>query len=233
MKLPRLPEAPASLEGRIHRRLAFTLQALLAIGAALALFDARWMAAATTLGVLFISLLPTLLGRRLKVHIPAEFELLAVVFIYAALFLGEVRGYYVRFWWWDIVLHTMSGFLLGTLGFLLVYVLNEKPELGLHMKPGFVALFAFMFALGVGAIWEIFEFVMDQTFGLNMQKSGLHDTMGDLIVDAIGALVISLIGWSYLGTAGSKSFLERWIQRFIDENPRLFRSSRQGSNGGR
>ncbi|WP_164102718.1 hypothetical protein [Candidatus Laterigemmans baculatus] len=231
MKLPRRPEPPAALAGRIHRRLVITLQGLLALGVALALFDARWMAAATTFGVLLVSLLPTLLGRRLKVHVPAEFELLAVVFIYAALFLGEVRGYYVRFWWWDLLLHTMSGFLLGLLGFLLVYVLNEKPALGLHMKPGFVALFAFMFALGVGTLWEIFEFAMDQAFGLNMQKSGLQDTMGDLIVDAIGALVIALIGWSYLKTAGSKSFLERRIRRFVDENPRLFPASRQNASG--
>lgn len=216
-------------DGRLHRRLAWTLHCLLAMGAVLAFFDARWMAAATTLGVIFVSILPTLLGRRLNVRIPAEFELLAVIFIYAALFLGEVRGYYMRFWWWDIALHTMSGFLLGVLGFLLVYVLNEKPDLEFHMKPGFVALFAFMFALGVGALWEIFEYAMDHLFGLNMQKSGLADTMGDLIVDAIGALVISLLGWSYLRTAGANSFLERYIQRFVDENPRFFRSSRRES----
>ena len=58
----------------------------------------------------------TRLGRRLKVNIPPEFEAWSVVFIYASLFLGEVKGYYARFWWWDLLLHTGSGLLLGTLG---------------------------------------------------------------------------------------------------------------------
>ena len=93
------------------------------------------------------------------------------------------------------------------------------------MKPGFVALFAFMFTMGMGAIWEIFEFVVDQTLNLNMQKSGLIDTMWDLIIDAGGAIVISLMGWSYLSNVGSSSFLERWISAFVKANPRLFRLS--------
>ena len=33
----------------------------------------------------------------------------------------------------------------------------------------------------------MFEFFMDRTFGLNMMKSGLNDTMGDLIVNCLGA----------------------------------------------
>ena len=111
---------------------------------------------------------------------------------------------------------------MGITGFLLVHVLNEHEEVEIHMKPRFVALFAFMFAMGMGAVWEIFEFGMDQFFGLNMQKSGLVDTMWDLIVDAVGALVISLLGFGYLRTAGTNSFLERWIDAFIESNPRMF-----------
>jgi len=46
----------------------------------------------------------------------------------------------------------------------------------------------------IGALWEVFEFGMDQIFGMNMQKSGLVDTMGDLIVDAIGAGLAAMSG---------------------------------------
>jgi uncharacterized membrane protein YjdF len=162
------------------------------------------------------------------VYIPPEFELLAVAFVFAALFLGEVRGYYVRFWWWDIALHTASGFLLGIIGFLLVHILNEVEKIDVHLKAGFVAFFAFLFAVGIGAIWEIFEFSMDKLFGFDMQKemfgdpSGLTDTMWDLIVDTLGALVISILGYGYLKTARNESFLVRWIHAFIQHNPRLF-----------
>lgn len=213
---------------RVHRRVTLALQAILVAGTVLALFQGQWLSALTTGAIVAVTLLPVVLGRRFRVFIPPEFEALAVVFVFASLFLGEVRGYYGRFWWWDTALHTASGFLLGILGFLLVYVLNEKEEIELEMKPGFVALFAFVFAVALGALWEIFEFAMDVLFGMNMQKamlgdpSGLTDTMWDLIVDAAGALVIALLGRQWLRTAGTDSFLEAWIDRFIEDNPRLF-----------
>ena len=207
----------------LHRRLTLFLQATLLIGVILAMLQGRWLAGIATTGIIIVTFLPLILGKRFAVRIPPEFEVLAVVFIYASLFLGEVRGYYIRYWWWDAILHAGSGFLLGILGFLLVYVLNERDDVDLHMRPHFVALFAFMFAVGMGAIWEIFEFAMDQLFAMSMQKSGLIDTMWDLIIDAGGALIISLLGWSYLRKAGSSSFLERWISAFVVANPRLFK----------
>lgn len=216
----------------IHRRISFLLQGILLVGAAAALWERQWATALITLGIVALTLAPLLLHRRVRVFVPPEFELLAVAFVFASLFLGEVRGYYVRFWWWDVLLHTSSGFLLGIVGFLLVYVLNEKEEIGLHMNPGFVAFFAFLFAVGVGALWEVFEFGMDRVFGMTMQKpmlgdpSGLTDTMWDLIVDTLGALVISLLGYGYLKTAGNDSFLERWIGGFVETNPRLFGGGR-------
>ena len=200
------------------------LKIALLIGAGLSLIRGNYEVAAITLGIIFITFLPVLLGQRFQVRIPSEFELLAVIFIFASLFLGEVRGYYIRYWWWDIVLHTGAGFLFGILGFLLVHVLNEKEDVELDLKPGFVALFAFVFALAFGTLWEIFEFTVDQVFGTNMQKSGLVDTMWDMIVNSIGALTIAILGWGYLRKKGADSFLERWIQDFIKANPRFFKS---------
>lgn len=216
-------------EAKFHRRITLLLQFILLVGAAGAIWEQQWLNVLLIAGIIIITLLPLLLERRFKVFIPAEFKVLAIAFVFAAVFLGEVHGYYTRFWWWDIVLHTSSGFLLGIVGFLLVYVLNETEQIDMHMRPGFVAFFAFLFALGVGTLWEIFEFAMDSLFGTQMQKpmlgdpSGLTDTMIDLIVDAIGALIISVLGYGYLKTKGNESFLERWIQNFINANPRLFK----------
>jgi uncharacterized membrane protein YjdF len=115
------------------------------------------------------------------------------------------------------------------MGFLLVYILNESKRIELHMRPRFVAMFAFLFAVAVGAVWEIFEFSMDRLVGTRMQKpmlgdpSGLTDTMFDLIVDTLGALVISGTGWWFMHTR-QRSFIEVWIRKFVDRNPRLFRA---------
>jgi len=208
----------------LHRRVILVLQGLLLVGAVLALVHGRWLPATATLAILLVTSLPRILGQHFHVRLPVQLEVLAVVFVYASLFLGEVHGYYERFWWWDALLHTGSGFLLGILGFLLVHVINEHERIEMHMKPGFVALFAFVFAVGLGALWEIFEFAMDQMFGTKMQKSGLVDTMWDLIVDTLGALVISLLGWRFLARSEQDWFLQRWIQRFVAQNPDLFAS---------
>ena len=212
----------------IHRWITRFLHVTLAIGLVLALAERQWLNALTIVLIFGAMALPLVLGRRLRVYIPPEFELLALVFVYASLFLGEVLNYYQRIWWWDLALHLTSGLLLGIVGFLLVYVLNEHDRIELHMQPRFVAFFAFCFAVSVGGVWEIFEFGMDQVFGTNMQKamfddpSGLTDTMWDLIVDTIGALVICVFGWWYLKRP-EDSFIELWTARFIARNPRLFR----------
>lgn len=203
--------------------LSLALKATLLLGAALEALSANWLLAAVSGGIALVMFLPVLLGQRFGVRIPPEFEVLAVIFVYASLYLGEVQGYYQRFWWWDIALHSASGLLLGILGFLLVYVINEHENLELHMKPSFTALFAFMFALGMGALWEIFEFGADALLGMNMQRGSLTDTMTDLIVDGIGALVIALLGYSYLREPQRTSFLERGVARFVRANERLFR----------
>lgn len=208
-------------------RIGLLLKCAIAIGALLLLLEGNYQAAFESLVILSVTFLPLVMGKRFHVRIPHEFDTLAIIFIYMSLFLGEVYGYYARFWWWDTVLHTGSGFLLGILGFLLVYVLNQNPRIDMHLTPFFIALFACMFAMGIGVLWEIFEFAMDSIFGLNMQKSGLVDTMWDLIVDCLGALTISILGYGYLKTADHDSFLEHMIQRFIASNPRIFRRRRK------
>ncbi len=76
----------------------------------------------------------------------------------------------------------------------------------------------------IGAIWEIFEFSMDQFFGLNMQKSGLVDTMFDLIVDCIGAFVGAISGYAYL-KGKENGFFSKMITEFVGLNNKLFNKS--------
>lgn len=222
-------EKPSTLATRVHWTVLLGMQTIMTIELILVLLNRQWFTSFLVFAIMLATLSPMILGRRFRVHIPPEFQLLAVIFVFASLFLGEIREFYHRIWWWDIALHASSGLLLGILGFLLVYTLNEDARVELTMRPRFVALFAFFFAVAVGAVWEIFEFAMDQSFGMRMQKpmlgdpSGLTDTMWDLIVDSVGALAISLFGWWYM-RQGKRSFIENGIRTFIENNPRFFRS---------
>lgn len=222
-------------ENSTQTRFAILLQVILVAGAVGAFWQHQWFTGVIISGILLLTILPTLLAKQFHVRIPAEFQLATIIFVFASLFLGEVHDYYNKLWWWDILLHTCSGFLLGIVGFLLVYILNETAQIsqnresGFSMKPGFIAFFAFMFAIGVGALWEIFEFVAHIVLEHTMERAtfakdgSLPDSMLDLIVDAIGALVISLMGYRYLKRPLKASFLLRLIRKFIQNNPRLFR----------
>ncbi len=212
---------------RIKRWIVFVIVALMAIDLGVVVAEGHWLSAFLILTIALLILLVTVFSDRLAVQIPSELQVLALLFVFAALFLGEVRSYYDKIWWWDIALHSTSGLLMGILGFLLVYVLNASQKIAFSMTPRFVAFFAFMFAVAVGALWEIFEFSMDSLFGARMQKamfndpSGLTDTMWDMIVNAIGAAFISVFGWWYM-KRDRRSFIDIWIQKFIDRNPTWF-----------
>ena len=64
---------------------------------------------------------------------------------------------------------------------------------------------------------------MDKIFALNMMKSGLDDTMEDLFVALTGALFISIIGYRYLKRKNKEGFFEKWVYKFVKQNPRFFR----------
>jgi uncharacterized membrane protein YjdF len=112
--------------------------------------------------------------------------------------------------------------ILGFVGFLIVYILYTEKRI--KTTPRFVMLFSFCFAVAIGALWEIVEFTIDSSLGWNMQKSGLVDTMWDLIVDAIGAFVVSLSGYFYLKRKNQLPFFERGLRRFMEKNPKLLRT---------
>lgn len=185
-----------------------------------ALFVGNWPLAFVSLATLLLSLAPVYVGRWAEIFVPPSFVAAITMFVGGTLFLGEVFDFYERFWWWDIAMHGGSAVGFGLIGFVLVFMMFQGDRYA--APPLAIAFFAFCFALAIGAMWEIFEFAMDQAFGLNMQKSGLMDTMGDLIVDTGGALIGAGSGWAYLKWQ-SRGGLSRVIDDFVQRNPRFFR----------
>jgi len=219
---------PAKSASYLRRVVIVALQLLMLVELIVLLSKSQWLTAFLVTMIMAITIAPVVFSKRLPVNIPPEFQVIGIIFIFAAIFLGEIRDFYLRIWWWDVALHASASLLLGIFGFLLVYVLNENNNVRVYLHERFVALFAFVFSLSMGALWEIFEFCMDQIFGTNMQKpmlgdpSGLTDTMSDLMVDTLGAATISLLGWWYMKRRKC-SFFDGWIQDFIEKNPRFFR----------
>jgi hypothetical protein len=104
-----------------------------------------------------------------------------------------------------------------------LFVLNQTDKLQPGMKPAFIAFFGVTFAVTLGVVWEIFEFAVDRLWPhVNMQsnETGVRDTMVDLIVDAIGAVTVALMGYAYLKT-GRYSFIADGVRKFVRKNPGL------------
>lgn len=170
-------------------------------------------------GGLLLMLLPTFIEKRWKIDIPSGINIFLLIFLYAAIILGEFRRFYFNVPGWDKMLHIVSGAFLAMLSFSVISVLNGYDII--HMNPLLVAIFTFCFAVTLGVLWEFYEFAWDSAANLNMQKyanvegipyegrEALQDTMGDLIVDSIGAFAVSVFGYFAV------KFDKLWIHKLI------------------
>lgn len=205
---------------------------------------------------LLLMLIPSLIQVTFKVELPTTLEIIVLLFIFAAEILGEINEFYIIIPFWDVILHTLNGFLAAAIGFSLVDLLNRHEKLAFKLSPLFMAIVSFCFSMTIGVVWEFFEFGMDQIFGFDMQKDtivnaissvmldpegrnvpthienikdvvingknlglggyldiGLIDTMGDLLVNFIGAAVFSVVGYFYVKSKGKSSIAGRFILR--------------------
>lgn len=172
--------------------------------------------------------LPAMIERKLKFDIPNILQFIYLVFLYCAIFLGEVRNFYYLIPQWDNILHCISSIMNGLFGFMAVTILNHDQKVRMNLSPFFVALFAFCFSITVGSIWEIYEFLADGFLGLNMQKFMLRDgtillgheavadTMIDIIVDSAGALIATVIG--YFSIKNKKGWVHDYLSKESNEN---------------
>jgi hypothetical protein len=172
---------------------------------------------------IFAMMLPGLLEHRINLVISSKMLVLYALFLYCAIYLGEVRSFYYAIPYWDNIMHFFSGCMLSTLGFSFIVLLNRTDKIPINLSPEFISVFTFCFAVTLGTLWEIYEYSMDGLFGLNMQKFALgdgtqlvghaavSDTMEDLVVDCISAFAISAVG--YLSLKHKKGWIERFLLR--------------------
>ena len=214
---------------------------------------------------LFLFTLPAFIERAIRIDIPDVLEIIILLFIFAAEILREIRAYYIQFAYWDTMLHTLNGFLCAAIGFSLLDILNRNERLKFSLSPVYLSVVAFCFSMTIGVLWEFFEFFMDQTFLLDMQKDtvvhsigsvmldpnggnvpvaihnitdvivitadgarqslglggyldvGIIDTMKDLFVNFIGAVVFSTIGFFYVKNRGKGKFAPQFIPTVLPE----------------
>ena len=150
---------------------------------------------------------PAILVGTTRTVVPIALELACLWLLVADMTLGNLFGLYRSIPWWDKALHLSSSALIGMTAFLFVYVAHLLGRNRQHLWIDGIAIF--LVTLGLGALWEIAEYAVDQLLGTHSQGSPTHlpldDTMIDLMLDGLGGLVAALFGPLYIRhSAGSR-----------------------------
>lgn len=132
-------------------------------------------------------------AKKKKIVLPKSFNLVSILFIFAALYLGEINNFYIKYKWWDLFLHAVFGF-FGVIVFLHAIrgVMRREIEVSKKRYAMFSVIIAFCFTITAGTLWEIFEFSGDYIFNSGMIKGGLQDTATDLLTKIAAALIPSV-----------------------------------------
>lgn len=264
---PKFPPQPRDLKAAVRRQPAvFTVYLVLRLIVLATLVSSvirgEYESAFICLLVLVLFMLPFFIQQNFGIELPSTLEIIILLFIFAAEILGELECYFITFPYWDSMLHTTTGFLCAATGFALIDILNRNSRIKFELSPIYVALAAFCFSMTVGVLWEFFEFGMDRTFHMDMQKDtvvssitsvmldptnknipvtidgitsvtvngqelgfggyldiGLYDTMADLFVNFIGAVVFSTIGYFYIKHRGKGKLAKAFIPTITEEKP--------------
>lgn len=132
---------------------------------------------------LVLFMVPAFIEKLFKVHLPSILEIVVLVFIFAAEILGEISDYYVKFAFWDTMLHVTTGFLAAAVGLSLIDILNRSTRIGLSLSPLFVVLVSFCFSMTIGVLWEFFEFGADVLFLTDMQKDTVVTNISSVLLN--------------------------------------------------
>jgi hypothetical protein len=177
--------------------------------------------AGTFFGLLAVglSLIPALVHRKLHIVVPWE-----VTFLIALTLFLHIGGY--SFFWYlnlypyyDKFAHLIASMTVAVLGFLAVLIMM-RIRTGLSFERWEIFFFIVIFTLAFGAIWEIWEFIMDTLAGAYLTKplqQGNTDTMLDLITDLAGGLIIAVVGTYYLKRKSAQDWADTFLEPGFDK----------------
>jgi len=152
----------------------------------------------SSLAIIIVTYIPSYL---LKKDIVMSKTLYAITLSSIVLTMGG--GFTFRFYeifnYYDTIVHFLNGGILVIIIFTITYYFAKDPKN--NILP--IVLLSVLGAISLGTLWEIYEFAIDGLFaGSNMQRfkdvntgiefigrTALKDTMVDLIVDMIGAIL--------------------------------------------
>ncbi len=114
---------------------------------------------------------------------------------------------YWRFWWFDIMMHFLGGLWIGSI-VLWFYYFSGYIKNPIKTKK-YIFWISVISVVIVGLGWEVFEFLIDA----NLREGYFGDTILDLIMDIIGAIVAY---WIIIKTSRKEKIEEEFKDKKIE-----------------
>lgn len=146
-------------------------------------------------------------GQSFIIEVPPLSQTMLNIIIFAGIPFGSYLELFDKLWFYDIIMHLLSGVVCAVFGYDFAFILQRKKG---QCSIILAAMFGLMFAMSIACGWEIYEFLMDYLHGTNLQLSskgpetamfdmskyrneygylGLFDTMTDMIYNTTGGII--------------------------------------------
>lgn len=177
-----------------------------------------------TLTVIFMLELftPIIAERLFHIRIAPAISIIFIALCFSGSILGVIVNFYHMFPPYDKILHFLMGVTFSLIGLALVQFFNKGDVTG--KVPAYVAVIVFFAGVALGNAWEFLEFFIDLLLNANSQgyaefetgvpligQTALMNTMIDLVLNAVGALVVFSFVWFTL------KFNKDWLKYFTIE----------------
>lgn len=108
------------------------------------------------------------------------------------LFISYVVPLYWWLYWFDNVMHFAGGLVTAISVWIVVSHYTKKRKLRVSPRLAMIVFLVGSVAI-VGILWEVYEFLLDVYFPHEyfLHQPGIADTMGDLVLDLLGASAVS------------------------------------------
>lgn len=137
-----------------------------------------------------------------KIKIDERLNLIYIIFIFIAHFLGVIVNLYKQIYWFDKFVHFLSGIISSVFAIYILFMVKIKKNIAFNI------LFIISFSMLIASCWEIFEYIVSCIFNVDPQRiklTGVSDTMGDIIVAFLGSILVAI--YYYFNNRNNYSFV--------------------------
>lgn len=178
----------------LNALISWSLKLVLFIIFILAIYYKQYLFAIYSLVALFVTLLPFIISKNYNITLPWFFDIIIIVPIFLDVF-GQATRLYEKIWFYDLITHFLVTAMISIIAFTLVYTLYYIKVI--RIRLGWLIFMTIMFSIAMGALWEIFEFIIDTIIGEQVWQDSLQDTMTDMISVVFGGTLAALLGALY------------------------------------